>query len=161
MSYMREHFETIETLFRLSRPSGNNVYSRFMLTHGRDYQIGPDTYKGRRGARKQCFMNAAKLALRNSKLTYVEGKVACYGLPIDHAWCVTDDGFVVDPTVRNGDDGHISDYFGVPFHVSYLAAAIRENNSYGLLDYFYANKTAPKLYELGLEKGQRWLMGVL
>ena len=93
-------------------------------------------------------------------MKYVEGKIACYGIPIDHAWCVDENGFVVDPTIRDNSDGHISNYFGVKFYTVYLAAAISLNDSYGLLDYFYAKRTAPKLYELGLENGQRWLVGL-
>jgi hypothetical protein len=47
----------------------------------------------------------------------------------------------------------------VPFITDYVEQAARLNKLYGgVLDYFYAGKTAPKLYELGLEAGQQWLL---
>lgn len=135
-----------------------HIPTQFLLDHGRDYAIGPDSFKGPRGEQGQCFMNAAHLALDNPDMTYVEGKVHCHGIGLDHGWCVDADGIVVDPTIRDGHDGHISDYFGVPFKTNYLRKALLWNGYYGLLDYFYCNKTAPKLYELGLEAGQQWLL---
>lgn len=130
----------------------------FMLAHGRDYKIGPDSFALPRGPMKQCFMNATHLALDDPDMTYVEGKVFCHGIGIDHAWCVDDEGFVHDPTIPDNSDGHISNYFGVPFNTAYLRKAIFWNKVYGLLDAWSAPKTAPKLYELGLEAGQRWLI---
>jgi hypothetical protein len=132
--------------------------TEFMLAHGRDYKIGPDSFKLPRGEQGQCFMNATHLAIDNPEMTYVEGKMACHGISIDHAWCVDADGVVHDPTIRDGHDGHISDYFGVPFKTPYLRKAIIWNGYYGLLDYFVARTTAPKLYELGLEAGQQWVL---
>jgi hypothetical protein len=132
--------------------------TEFLLAHGRDYRIGPDSFKLPRGEIGQCFMNATHLAIERPELTYVEGKVACHGIGIDHAWCVDAGGVVHDPTIRDGDDGHISDYFGVPFKTAYLCKAIVWNRYYGLLDWFVAGKTAPKLYELGLETGQQWVL---
>ena len=132
--------------------------SKFLLDHGRDYMIGPDSYALPRGEIKQCFMNAAHLAIDNPDMTYVEGKVACYGLGIDHAWCVDADGVVHDPTITGHEDGHISDYYGVPFKTAYLRKALIWNGYYGLLDYWTAGKTAPQLYELGSEAGQQWLL---
>jgi len=132
--------------------------TEFLIAHGRDYAIGPDSYKLPRGEQGQCFMNSAHLAIANPEMIYVEGKMACHGIGLDHAWCVDADGFVHDPTIRDGHDGHISDYYGVPFKTDYLRKALVWNKYYGLLDYFTANKTAPKLYELGLEAGQDWLL---
>ena len=135
-----------------------HVPTDFLIAHGRDYKIGPDSFKLPRGEIKQCFMNASHLAFKRPDLTYVEGKVYCHGIGLDHAWCVDWDGVVHDPTIRDGHDGHISNYFGVPFKKDYLRKAIVWNRYYGLLDYFVAAKTAPKLYELGLEAGQDWLL---
>lgn len=49
---------------------------------------------------KNCFVAAARLADDNPELTYVEG----YGrttinvdFPFEHAWCIDDDGNVIDP----------------------------------------------------------------
>ena len=89
MSVIREYFESREKAF------GPNVLTHFMLTEGRQYPIGPDTFKGHRGAPKECYANAAHLAMWNNSLTYCEGMVQTI-VPIDHAWCVDADGFVVD-----------------------------------------------------------------
>jgi hypothetical protein len=126
------------------------------LQYGRDYSIGPATFDGPRLEAKACFMNATHEAIANPWLTYVEGYVAVYGVPIQHAWLVDVDGTVVDPTLT--DDGRVLGYFGVPFITAYVHKAVKLNKLYGVLDYFYAGKTAPKLYELGLEAGQQWLL---
>jgi hypothetical protein len=139
----------------------NNIPIRFLLTHGRDYAIGPETFSGPRGEVHGCFKNAAHLALANESLTYVEGTVYCYGIGIDHAWCATADGVVIDPTLEADKDGkldRITAYFGVPFRRDYLRKALLWNKVYGLLDYFHAPATVPKLYELGLEAGQQWVL---
>ena len=47
---------------------------------------------------------------------------------------------------------------GVPLSTEYVKRAVLFNGVYGVLDYFYAGKTAPKLFELGLQAGQQWLL---
>lgn len=133
-------------------------HHEFVLRYGRDYQIDRNSFAGPRGQPKMCFMNATLLALRDHSLTYVEGFVSVRGIPISHAWCAKGD-HVIDPTLvlESAGDKHCYDeYFGVPFHTEYLIKATLRNGVYGLLDEF-ANKTAPKLFELGLEAGQQWL----
>ena len=151
MSGMRSHFEDREKAF------GANPVTTFMLKYGRDYSISAHTYLGPREETSACFMNATHRAVWDSRLTYVEGYITCHGVPIQHAWLVDAEGFVIDPTLEN-DDGRIANYYGVPFITEYVKRACKANNVYGVLDYFYAGKTAPKLYELGLEAGQQWLL---
>ena len=50
------------------------------------------------------------------------------------------------------------EYYGVPLKTEYVRRAIRVNGVYGVLDYFFARKTAPELYEMGLDHGQQWLL---
>lgn len=150
MSVLRKHIEMEAVAF------GPSIVRDFMLKFGKDFPIGPDTFSGPRGTPKECYRNAAMLAIEDPTLTYVEGKVAAI-IPIDHAWCVDADGVVVDPTLNN-DDGRVTGYYGVAFPTPYLKRAIFKNKVFGLLDFFYAGKTAPKLYELGLEAGMAWLM---
>jgi hypothetical protein len=149
---MRSHFEMRRQAF------GQNLPNDFLLKYGRAYPIGPHTYRGLRDEPKNCFGNATHRALFYNRLTYVEGYTFVYGIPIEHAWLADPDGFAVDPTLTDNNDGRIGGYFGVPFITEYVKKATRANNSYGVLDYFYAGKTAPKLYELGLEEGQKWLL---
>jgi hypothetical protein len=155
MSEMRKQFEAMH------RAWPDNKMVAFMLQYGRDYAIGPHTFSLPRGEPKQCFMNATHLALELPHLTYVEGKIAMMGIPIEHAWCIDEEGVVVDPTlapgIKDGSYDRISDYFGVPFRTDYLRKAIFRNKHYGLLG-FMSQETMPKLIELGLDAGQQWLM---
>lgn len=129
---------------------------KFLLDHGKSYAVGPDTFAGPRMTPKECYSNATELVLdRPDDLTYVEGKVLCHGIPIDHAWAVDANGVVMDPTLT--DPNRITDYFGVPFRADYVRRAMIVNGYYGLLD-GQAYKTLPKLVELGLDAGQDWLM---
>lgn len=145
------------------RAFGERPFVRFMLDHGRDYAVGPDSFAGPRGEPKGCYMNATRLAidsqLSDHPLTYVEGTIICYGVPIDHAWCVNADGIVIDPTLTPDKDGCYGNYYGVPFLTDYVRKAVLRNRVYGLLDICHARKTLPKLVELGLQDGQRWLIG--
>jgi len=150
MTTMRKHFEMLRATF------GPHTFNDFMLEYGREYAVGPDTFKGPRGEPKNCFGNATHLAAKNPTLTYVEGVVASHGIPIAHAWCVDANDIVVDPTIVNGKK--MSGYYGVPFLTDYVRRATLLNGYYGLLDYFVASKTAPKLFELGLPIGQLWLL---
>ena len=139
---------------------GRNVYYDFLLAHGREFSVGPNTYAGPRGEPKACYMNATHLAQWDRRMTYCEGKVMSI-IPIDHAWCIDSDGVVVDTTLeRLMLDGTVREtqYFGVPLRTDYVLRAVKLNGLYGVLDYFYAGKTAPKLFELGLEAGQQWLL---
>jgi len=147
---MREHFEMRRKAF------GANVFNDFMLQYGREYAVGPNTYAGPRGEPKNCFSNATWLAAKQTNLTYVEGVMSVHGVPLSHAWCVDADGVVVDPTVV--DNGQVLGYYGVPFLTEYVRRAVVLNNYYSLLDYVCAPKTVPKLFELGLEAGQHWLL---
>jgi hypothetical protein len=137
---------------------GPNLPNDFLLKYGRDYPVNAKTYTGHKMEQGQCFMNATHLALADNRLTYVEGYITCHGVPIQHAWVVGRDGVVIDPTIPENDDGRIAGYYGVPFKTDYVQKACKANGVYGLLDYFYAGKTAPKLFELGLEEGQAWLL---
>jgi hypothetical protein len=56
------------------------------------------------------------------------------------------------------DDGRIIGYYGAPVGADYLRKAVKANGIYGVLDFFYAGKTAPKLLQLGPVAGQNWLL---
>jgi hypothetical protein len=152
MSDMRRHLEMRKVAF-----GGDNKLVEFMLNHGRDYKVGPNTFAGPRGKTGMCYMNATLLAHNNPEMTYVEGYVATHGVPIEHAWCVDKDGFVVETTI-DGSKGHVSEYYGVPFNTRYLRKATVTNDVYGLLGYPYSALTMMPLLEMGLEAGTKWLL---
>ena len=118
--------------------------SKFMLEHGQSFTIGPDTYKGRRMKRGQCFRNATLRAVRNPRLKYVEGYATVYGVPLQHAWNVRDDGALIDPTWEGTAKEH---YFGVAFSTEYITSAMLKNGYYGALDGFYNRHTIKDLIE--------------
>jgi hypothetical protein len=110
---------------------------RFMLDHGRSFAHDKLTFKGRRMRAKNCFGNATTLAMRDSSLVYCEGFVNVI-IPIHHAWCIRQDGGIVDPTLSlkgiDGDEREIGDYFGVPFPFEFVSAFVLKTGTYGLLD---------------------------
>jgi len=105
-----------------------------ILDHGREYKPGPDTYKGPRGQQGACYMNAGRMVLNSSAdegLTYVEGYMTVYGIPIEHAWVVDKSGAVIDPTIKPDDNGHA--YFGVPFTTDYVRETALRTGMWGII----------------------------
>ena len=106
----------------------------FILKHGRAFAWRALPQGVRMGIPRQCFRNAARLALRKPEFyTYVEGFAINTWVadnPVAHAWCVDPEHFVVDTTWDEG-----ADYFGVPFRAEYvrrMAGARRRD--YPLID---------------------------
>lgn len=85
------------------------------------------------GEYKACYENAAKCA--GSKYTYVEGYASIEGLPmpIEHAWLVTSDDQVIDPTWT---DGRGVAYYGVPMDTGWVNEILAETGTWGILSNF-------------------------
>jgi len=79
---------------------------------------------------KECFKNAALLALERPDLTYVEGFATIGLVPVLHAWCVDDEGRVIDPTWPEGG----IEYYGVPFDRRWLIRELAKVKYYGFID---------------------------
>jgi hypothetical protein len=94
-----------------------SLYS-VVLDHGKEYQAAPLPAGIDRGAPKQCFQNALNIA-DDSELAYTEGYMLRPGVPllVHHAWCVTPDGVVVDPTIS---DPETCGYYGIEFQVDWV-----------------------------------------
>lgn len=91
----------------------------FLLQYGRKYEKDKNTYKGKRGPKHKCFYSSAILAMASDNFTYVEGYVEVVGIPIHHAWVISAEGIVIDPTLRPP-LVHIGEYFGVLFKTEYV-----------------------------------------
>ena len=105
-------------------------HAEFLLRHGRSFEWHPFPRRLRRGVPRQCYRNAARLALRSGRFVYVEGYAVApkIGISIEHAWCIDAARRVVDPTWEDG-----CDYFGVAFRTDYLRRVVRANRTYGLI----------------------------
>lgn len=121
-----------------SDPFGRYVYQvaeQFVMVHGRKYELPTLPPQFRRGEKGSCFRNAYYLADTDRSLRYVEGfaslrngryPMVCPGL---HAWCVTEEGNVLDPTWDNG-----IEYFGVAFDWEYVIRTISDRGRFGVID---------------------------
>ena len=104
----------------------------FILKNGRAFEKSPSSDRVRMGRPRECFRNAANLALRKPDLyTYVEGYAVNKWVPIRpaaHAWCIDPQSFVIDPTWDEG-----TEYFGVVFRHDYLRRILKGKRDYGLI----------------------------
>lgn len=113
---------------------GNASVMRFVSDAGQDWIPAAKPKSVQWGRRRECFANAARLALRGcgSGLIYVEGWATSpnLGIAIHHGWVVGPSGEVIDNTWR--DPG--TSYFGVAFSTNYLRARLLEQGYFGLLE---------------------------
>jgi hypothetical protein len=98
----------------------------------------PDEYPA--GEPRSCFDNAFHLALGDDSLTYCEGYATTGFLPVHHAWCLDAGGGVVDNTwveenfgADHGDPAEYA-YMGIPFSTDFVARAVVQKGTYGVLD---------------------------
>ena len=103
----------------------------FVLTHGRLWapKPKPDNLKWRQ--ERNCYGNSASLCLQTrGKYIYCEGFAKISLFPMLHAWCLTQDGEVVDTTWRELG----VEYFGIAIKPDYLAYRLARQEDYGLID---------------------------
>lgn len=121
----------------LAQFAGGTHSYKIIRDHGVDCS-GMERQKTKKMTAKQCFANAAHLAIEKG-YTYVEGYATTHKInfPLEHAWCVTKDGKLVDPTWEDG-----AEYFGVPFKMDYLLEVMHETGQYGV----FSNWKCRKIY---------------
>jgi len=92
-----------------------------LLKYGRFGEPAPRPKKFKSGDRHQCYGNSLDLVVAHDELSYCEGYVAVKGVPIpmEHAWCITDEASVVDVTLRKPLIPLA--YFGVLFNSLFVA----------------------------------------
>lgn len=124
--------EQILERFKDGAPSVSPMH-RAVSILGNEHVSQPLPSQYARRERKECFSNATHLSLENPDLTYVEGFAVrgWIGIPVHHAWCVTEDGLVVDVTWDRPEE---CSYFGIEFDESSLIDRLRETGVYGILD---------------------------
>lgn len=137
-AYLRAHVHMAQQNSRAAeRPAAGWAYlcvADLLMQHGQTYRPAPLPTNIRPMTPKQCFHNAAELARRRKGLTYVEG-VALGIIPVPHAWCVTEDGVVVDPTWTDDNGGVGGAYLGLPFPLPYVARQQTDDNGSMLHDH--------------------------
>ena len=101
---------------------------RFILECGQDFKPAKRPKGLRKMTDKQCYRNATVLS-RERGLHYAEGFAASI-IPVLHAWCVDDNGTVIDPTWRHPETAA---YRGFIIPQEILAREILRNGYYGVL----------------------------
>lgn len=121
MNELRRQIELMAHLGSGIRAPG--FIERFVLEHGHSFVGSPGLPAGvRRGRMKQCFGNAARLAVRHpDKYVYAEGFALGCGFAMLHAWALDRSGRVVEPTWELHGD---TDYYGVLVRSEYVAAKL-------------------------------------
>ncbi len=116
---------------------GTGRSAKFVLKYGRSF-IPTDLPKEyRHGEMGNCYKNSALMSFKH-KLTYVEGfaTVLENDFPTLHAWCIDDDGNVLDRTwAYTGKNS----YFGVPIKDSYIKIMYKKSGYYGVIDRYELN----------------------
>lgn len=107
--------------------------AEFWVAHGVLRTSSPLPRGIKQGIAKQCFKNAALLALGNpDEFTYCEGWAQVPGLQeatTHHAWCLDRKGNVVDPTWEH-EEGN--EYLGIPIKVMALNQNMLASGEWGV-----------------------------
>lgn len=105
----------------------------FLLREGQEFKHIDFDHKYPYGEIKNCYQNAADLAIRHPELTYVEG-YATVVIPTLHAWLVDKEDRVIDVTWQDFGEYEPHGYWGVKFPQRVLMSQMVETKMYGLLD---------------------------
>lgn len=140
---MRELTEIEQLLDRMARlaPDQSSI-SKFILEFGQCFAGQPLPPGIEKGHLKECYSNAAALALKDdADAIYAEGYAYNSELqsPFLHAWCVQG-ARVIDNTLRHPED---YEYLGVLIPKKILIENLRETGTYGV----FAGELGPKLME--------------
>ena len=105
-----------------------------LLARGQFFEHAPRPTHVEKLADKECFSNALTLARDSQGLHYCEG-FATSIIPVLHAWCVTDEGVVVDPTWHEDHDRTLI-YFGLAMDLGKVMARVIRQGCYGIMANF-------------------------
>jgi hypothetical protein len=131
MGETRDYIEMLAKFREENMPTTKLKYNgieAFVLAHGRDMgDMAPLPEDVGNGTKKECFKNAMELAMERG-WTYCEG-YASSAIPTMHAWCLDDEGNVIDPTWDEG-----RDYIGVEIPTDYALKTILRRGAYGVIE---------------------------
>lgn len=122
-------------MMRSFQNKSDRLYSGFedlVAAEGRPMQgeeFDPSEFPMAIRTKKECFHNAYHLA-EMYDLTYVEG-YTWYIIPILHAWCIDQNGRVIDPTL---DDPEDYAYCGIPLNMDFVRSTMMSTGVYGVID---------------------------
>jgi hypothetical protein len=90
-----------------------------LLKYGRFFEPSPRPTKYRTGEPNQCYGNSLDLVIAHDELSYCEGYVVIEHIPfpMEHSWCITEQGNLVDVTLKKPG----LTYFGVVFNSLFAA----------------------------------------
>ena len=131
---MRAYLQQTED-FMVDLPiSGQGVHTMagLILKYGVMMSGSPRPADVPKEEKQMCFGNALHLALKRNWL-YVEGYAESV-MPLQHAWCIDDEGRVVDPTWEDAEDRA---YLGIPMDPQFVVRLVCEQNYYGVLGLDY------------------------
>lgn len=147
--YLRAHIELIGRVNETSHPRPQPHFEQYLLNfaeHQPWREVDTSIYPY--GEAGQCYRESAHLALKDPKLTYVEGMAINFGVfPVAHGWCVDEDGFVVDVTWRPRPDLEKGrpmrrEYFGVVIDEMRLRELLVTHKWYGVLPFLIQEELA-------------------
>lgn len=111
-------------------------YEELVLDYGFIMEPQPLPEMMEPGIPQFSYWNCQQLVLASDSLTYAEGYAlhADVGFPIAHAWLLTPDGCVIDPTWDSP-----GCYFGVPLSTKWVKSVLGTRNSIDNLSIFDGN----------------------
>jgi hypothetical protein len=107
--------------------------TNYVAAYGEEFTPTPLPDDIERGTMKECYRNVTLLVMEHPELTFVEGfgtTKQTGGIAFLHAWAVTKDGKVVDPTWDNPED---NTYFGVKYDRAKYLKHIYKAKFYGVM----------------------------
>lgn len=110
------------------------VFGRSFRKNPFEYDLYPAFDLGGR-----CYDNAMKLIAIDPSLIYCEGVLLPRvngrpSVPMPHAWCLSQDGALVDPTAHKIQHHPDILYVGIPFNNDYAWAWFKKFGFHGMLD---------------------------
>jgi hypothetical protein len=107
-------------------------FEELVLECGRVMEPKPLPKNIKQGQPRLCYANCQQLALKNRSLTYVEGYAMAAGvsIPLQHAWLLDANGYVIDPTWETPG----CCYLGIAFRTAWVKSIWNSRKQKGRTD---------------------------